>query len=133
MRARGWRVPGTLPGRLSLFDAEEHTTAAGQVLDLQYSDGLFVVSVFEQRGDLAPRLAGWRKIRLDGRDVYAGQPDRRSLTWSARGFVYTVIADAPPATVDAAVDALPHGSPPGFWGRMSRGFGRLASWLDPFR
>jgi sigma-E factor negative regulatory protein RseB len=133
MRARGWPVPSALPGGLSLFEAEEAATSSGKVLDLGYSDGLFVVSVFVQRGDLAPKLAGWQKITLDGRLMYAGQPDQRSLTWAGHGFVFTVMADAPPATLEAAVDALPYSSPPGFWGRLSRGFGRLVSWVNPFR
>lgn len=133
MRARGWPVPDALPGSLSLFEAEEAATSSGEVLDLGYSDGLFVVSVFVQRGDLAPKLAGWQKITLGGRLMYAGQPDQRSLSWAGHGFVFTVMADAPPATLDEAVDALPYSSPPGFWGRLSRGFGRLVSWVNPFR
>jgi sigma-E factor negative regulatory protein RseB len=133
MRAHGWPVPGALPEGLSLFEAEEAATSSGKVLDLGYSDGLSVVSVFVQRGDLAPKLAGWQKITLDGRLMYAGQPDRRSLTWAGHGFVFTVMADAPSATLDAAVNALPYSSPPGFWGRLSRGFGRLVSWVNPFR
>ena len=133
MRARGWPVPGNLPDGLALFEAGEAATRSGRVLDLGYSDGLFVVSVFVQRGDLAPKLAGWDKISLDGREMYAGQPDRRSLTWAGRGYVFTVMADAPSATLDRAVDTLPYSSPPGFWGRLSRGFARLASWVNPFR
>ncbi|HYZ57147.1 MAG TPA: hypothetical protein VE733_27100 [Streptosporangiaceae bacterium] len=133
MRARGWPVLGALPEDLSLFEAEETATSSGKVLDVSYSDGLSVVSVFVQRGDLAPKLAGWQKITLDGRHMYAGQPDQRSLTWAGHGFVFTVMADAPPATLEAAVGALPYSSPPGFWGRLSRGFGRLASWVNPFR
>jgi sigma-E factor negative regulatory protein RseB len=133
MRTHGWPVPGSLPQGLSLFEAEETVTSSGKVLDLGYSDGLSVVSVFVQRGNLAPKLAGWQKITLDGRLMYTGQPDRRSLTWAGHGFVFTVMADAPPATLDAAVNALPYSSPPGFWGRLSRGFGRLMSWVNPFR
>jgi sigma-E factor negative regulatory protein RseB len=133
LRARGWPVPGTLPDGLALFEAGEAATRSGQVLDLGYSDGLFVVSVFVQRGALAPKLAGWEKISLDGREMYAAQPDRRSLTWAGPGYVFTVMADAPPATLDRAVKTLPYSSPPGFWTRLSRGFGRLASWVNPFR
>ena len=33
----------------------------------------------------------------------------------------------------AVVGSLPHDKPPGFWKRMSRGFVRLASWVNPFR
>jgi sigma-E factor negative regulatory protein RseB len=133
LRARGWPVPGALPGGLSLFEAGSAATHSGQVLDLGYSDGLFVVSVFMQRGGLPPNLAGWQKVTLDGRDVYTGWTDPGCITWDGRGFVFTVMADAPTATLDQAVDALPYNAPPGFWKRLSRGFGRLASWVNPFR
>jgi sigma-E factor negative regulatory protein RseB len=128
----GWLVPAELPGGLSLFSGAQTTTSAGTVLDLGYSDGLSVVSVFEQRGDLAARLAGWQKAKVDGHVIYVAEPDQRSLTWSGHGMVYTVMADAPAQTVDAVVGALPHDAPPGFWKRMSRGFVRLASWVNPF-
>ncbi len=102
------------------------------MLDLGYSDGLFAVSIFVQRGGLAPKLAGYQKITLDGRDVYADQPDQRSVTWAGQGFVFTVMADAPSATLDQAVDALPYDAPRGFWGRLSNGFTRLARLANPF-
>jgi sigma-E factor negative regulatory protein RseB len=132
VRARGWPVPGQLPGNLTLFEAGETSTSSGTVLDLGYSDGLFEVSVFVQRGGLAPKLAGYQKITLDGRDVYADQPDQRSVTWAGQGFVFTVMADAPSATLAKAVDALPYDAPRGFWGRLSNGFTRLARLADPF-
>jgi sigma-E factor negative regulatory protein RseB len=133
MRARGWPVPAALPGGLSLFAAGAAATRSGQVLDLGYSDGLFVVSVFMQRGDLPSKLDGWQKITLAGRDVYTGRSAQRSVTWEGRGFVFTIMADAPAATLEQAVATLPYNKPPGFWKRLSRGFGRLASWVNPFR
>jgi sigma-E factor negative regulatory protein RseB len=132
LRARGWLVPPGLPGGLSLFTGARAATNTGTVLHLGYSDGLSVVSLFEQRGDLAARLAGWQRTTVAGHVVYA-RPDQRSFTWSSRGMVYFMIADAPAQTVDAVVRALPHDAPPGFWKRMSRGFTRLASWANPFR
>ena len=132
LHARGWLVPAELPGGLSLFTGAQTTTSAGTVLDLGYSDGLSVVSVFEQRGDLAASLAGWQQAKVDGHVIYVAEPDQRSLTWSGQGMVYTVMADAPAQTVAAVVGALPHDAPPGFWKRMSRGFVRLASWINPF-
>ncbi len=132
LHTSGWLVPAGLPGGLSLFTGAQTTTSAGTVLDLGYSDGLSVVSVFEERGDLAARLAGWQQAKVDGHVIYVAEPDQRSLTWSGHGMVYTVMADAPAQTVDAVVGALPHDAPPGFWKRMSRGFVRLASWVNPF-
>jgi sigma-E factor negative regulatory protein RseB len=132
LHTQGWLVPAGLPGGLSLFTGARTTTSTGTVLDLGYSDGLSVVSVFEQRGDLAAKLAGWQRTTVDGHVIYVAEPDQQSLTWSSRGMVYTVMADAPVQTVDAVVGALPHDTPPGFWKRMSRGFVRLASWVNPF-
>ena len=133
LRARGWLVPSGLPDDLSLFTGAQAATSSGAVIDLGYSDGLSVVSVFEQHGNLAAKLAGWQKTTVAGHVIYAAEPDQRSLTWSSRGMVYTVIADAPAQTVDAVVGVLPHDAPPGFWKRMSRGLARLASWANPFR
>ena len=132
LRASGWLVPPELPGGLSLFTGAQTQTNTGTVLDLGYSDGLSVVSLFEQRGNLAAKLAGWQKITVAGHVIYAAEPDQRSLTWASRGMVYTVMADAPAQTVDNVIRVLPHDKPPGFWKRMSRGFGRLASWVNPF-
>jgi len=132
LRTNGWLVPSELPGGLSLFTGVQTQTSTGAVLDLGYSDGLSVVSLFEQRGNLAAKLAGWQKITVAGHVIYAAEPDQRSLTWASRGMVYTVMADAPAQTVDNVIGVLPHDKPPGFWKRMSRGFGRLASWVNPF-
>ena len=132
LRARGWLVPSELPGGLALFTGAKTEAGTGNVLDLGYSDGLSVVSVFEQHGNLPATLPGWRKTKVNGHVVFVAEPDQRSLTWAGRGTVYTVMADAPAQTVDAVVGALPHDGPAGFWKRMSRGMGRLASWANPF-
>jgi sigma-E factor negative regulatory protein RseB len=129
----GWRVPAGLPEGLMLFTGGENRTSSGPVLDLSYSDGLYVISLFEQRGKLAAKLAGWQRTTVGGRVVYEAAPGQRSLTWAGNGMVYTVIADAPTPTVAAVVAALPYDKPPGFWKRMSRGLSRLASLVNPFR
>jgi sigma-E factor negative regulatory protein RseB len=133
LRAKGWPLPGKLPDNLVLFAASEASTKGGEVVDLSYSDGLSVVSLFVQRGVLPRAMPGWREEAVLGHTVYSTDPDGRSLVWSADGFVYTLIADAPTATVDRVVASLPHLGQPGFWGRIGRGLGRLASWADPFR
>lgn len=132
LRARGWPLPGRLPGGLTLFEARQAATASGPVLQLGYSDGLSEMSLFIQRGGLPRTLAGYQQVRMAGRTIYARDSAQQLLTWAGRGHVYTVIADAPAGTVDAVVDALPHEAAPGFWGRLTRGFARLASWADPF-
>ncbi len=136
LRAHGWPIPAVLPGGLRLFSATEQASRAGRlgpVLGLSYSDGLSVVSLFIQRGALPQAVPGWQPLTLHGIRVYAADPEGRSLTWSAGGFVITVIADAPPATVAAVVSSLPHSGPQSFWGRLGRGFRRLATLFNPFR
>lgn len=128
----GWRVAPVLSDGLTLYTGAQTSTPAGPVLDLDYSDGLYVVSLFEQRGKLAAKLAGWQQTKVGGRVVYASGSAQRSLTWAGNGMVYTLIADAPAPTVAAMVDALPYDKPPGFWKRMSRGLARLASLANPF-
>jgi sigma-E factor negative regulatory protein RseB len=133
LRAAGWPLPAQLPGQLSLVRASETSTPAGSVMDLAYSDGLSVISLFVQRGHLPAQLNGWSQVAMRGTRVYEAAPDQRSVAWSARGFVYTLIADAPDQTLDQVVGVLPHNARPGFLGRMGRGLGRLISWLNPFR
>jgi sigma-E factor negative regulatory protein RseB len=136
LRSQGWPLPGQLPDNLSLFTATRTSTRYGQVVGLSYSDGLAVVSLFVQRGQLAGPMPGWRPVSLDGRAVYAVDPaaqGERSLAWSAGGFVYTLIADAPGATVGQVVAALPGNAALGFWQRIGHGMQRLASWANPLR
>ena len=128
LREQGWPAPGGLPGGLRLLAA--HRTS--QVVDLDYSDGLSMVSVFVQRGELPVALPGWREISVSGQEVYSSDPDQRSLSWSAHGFVYTVIAAAPPTVVSSVVAAMPHDPQRGFWGRIAHGLKRLGSWANPF-
>jgi len=133
LRAKGWQLPGELPGKLSLFEATQTSTRSGPVVDLSYSDGLAVVSVFVQRGELERPGATWRPVTLRGRTVYSVDPEERSFAWSAGGFVYTLVADAPLETVSQVVAALPGTATLGFWQRMARGLHRIASWINPLR
>jgi sigma-E factor negative regulatory protein RseB len=132
LRARGWPLPATLPGHLTLFEASRTSTRTGEVVDLSYSDGLSEVSLFLQRGQLPRELPGWHRLAVRGQTILSSDPDQRCLAWSARGFVYTVIAEAPPATVNQIVAVLPHDGQVGLWQRMARGLRRLASWVNPF-
>jgi sigma-E factor negative regulatory protein RseB len=131
LRARGWPLPGQLPGNLVLFAATQTSARSGRVIDLSYSDGLAVISVFVQRGELGEPMPGWRQIGIRGQTVYSINPSERSFAWSSGGFVYTVVADAPAAVVSQVVAAMPNANRPGFWQRMAIGFRRLASWLNP--
>jgi sigma-E factor negative regulatory protein RseB len=129
LAGKGWPVPGSLPGGLPLYAAASANTASGEVADLEYSDGLYAVSLFAQRGTLAAKMPGWRQVSVGGQPAFVSG---HSVTWSASGFVYTVIADAPPQTVTQIVEALPRQSSPGVLDRLGRGFIRIARALNPF-
>lgn len=131
LRYHGWPVRTGLPDRLSLYDARQ-LDSSEPVVHLSYSDGLSVVSVFVQRGTLDARsMTGWHKATRGGRTVYLRDTVQQRAMWASRGYVFTVLADAPPPVVDSAVAALPHGGT-GFWGRIGRGMDRLTSWVNPF-
>jgi sigma-E factor negative regulatory protein RseB len=135
LRAEGWPVPGELAGNMALASVSRTATRSGQVLDASYSDGLSVVSLFIQRGELSAALPGWHRVDVHGVPVYStesGDLDEQGLAWSAGGFVYTVIADAPPQAISRVIAALPHDLHTGFWQRVARGIRRIGSWFDPF-
>jgi len=129
LAGKGWPVPGSLPGNLPLYAAASANTASGEVVDLEYSDGLYVVSVFAQRGTLAAKMPGWRQVNVGGQQAFVSG---HSVTWAVPGFVYTVIADAPPQTVTQVVKALPRDNSPGVLDRLGRGFIRIARAFNPF-
>jgi sigma-E factor negative regulatory protein RseB len=131
LRAEGWPLPGPLPDHLALLSARKGSTATGPVVDLDYSDGLSLVSVFLQRGHLKYRPPGWWRMTLGGSPVYADVSDGQMFVWPAQGFVYTLVAAAPPQTVAQVVAALPHGGSPGLLARLGHGLHRLVSWLVP--
>jgi sigma-E factor negative regulatory protein RseB len=129
LAGQGWQVPGTLPGNLPLYAAASTKTASGEIVDLEYSDGLYDVSLFVQRGTLATDMAGWRPVTVSGQQAFVAG---HSVTWAGPGFVYTMIADAPPQTMKQVVGVLPRGSQPSVLDRLGRGFARLARVLNPF-
>jgi hypothetical protein len=129
LNEQGWQVPGSLPGGLPLYAAASTKTTSGEVVDLEYSDGLYVVSLFVQRGTLAANMAGWQPVDVGGQQAFVSG---HSVTWSGLGFVYTMIADAPPETMTAVVGTLPRSDSPGVLSRLGRGFSRLARVINPF-
>ncbi len=133
LRRQGWPVPAKLAGNMALVGVSRAVPASGTVLDASYSDGLSVVSVFMQHGELPGAMPGWTRTEVHGQQVYSSEPDQRSLAWSAGGLVYTVISDAPQTTVDQVVSQLPHQRNGTVWQRVGRGLKRIGSWFDPFR
>ena len=112
LNGSGILLPRRLPGGLSLYAASEAATSTGQVSEFGFSDGLSAVSLFVEHL------------------VYVAQHE---VTMAGGGFVYTLVYDAPSATVEAVVGALPSNGAPGVLVRLGRGLGRLVSVLDPFR
>lgn len=130
LRVLGRRFPESLPGSLELFAV--HDTSPGY-LYLGYSDGLSVVSVFVQSGMLDEEyLRGWHAELRNGHTIWIRDSAEQEMIWASGGHVYTVFADAPADTVDAAVAVLPHEPAPGLWARLGRGASRLLSWVNPF-
>lgn len=134
MRSEGWAVPQTLPGELELYDARSREQDGTRVLHLSYSDGLSTVSLFAQRGRLdTDSLGGWSRDRIGEAEVWVGRAVPQRLVWSGGDKVYTLVADAPSETVDAAVRSLPHAQQSdGVLARLGRGLGRVGSWANPF-
>ncbi|MGH9042360.1 MAG: sigma-E factor regulatory protein RseB domain-containing protein [Acidimicrobiia bacterium] len=103
-----YRSPTKLGKGYRLVGAYEK---ANHVIHLFYSDGLHGLSVFEQRGHLSASAMpeGGRRVELDGRTVRSwSTPAGETVVWESDGVVYTVISDATPADVAAAVGDLPH-------------------------
>ena len=137
LRERGWPLPRNLPRQLSLFDARKTTRNGRPVVHLGYSDGLAIVSLFVQQGQLdASELHGMRRTTVAGHTVYVRGSVQRRIVWAGPHYVYALVADAAPRTVRTVVATLPHGSSQsgseGLWNRLARGFDRLVSWLNPF-
>jgi hypothetical protein len=130
-----WRPPQTLPGHLELFDARMRRHGDADVLHLAYSDGLSTLSVFAQRGGVHDRPGeGFHAERVQGSQVWVQPAAPERVVWQGHGRVFTLVSDASPGTVRAAVAALPHDRAPrgGLLARLGRGLSRLGSWLNPF-
>ena len=137
LRHAGWTVPQTLPGGLELYDARMRRDSTGtggreRVLHLSYSDGLFTVSVFAQRGRLdTARFSGWSTLDIGGTTVYTKPGLSEQAVWSGRNRVYTAVADAPDATVARTVETFPHEvASDHFFARVDRGFAKMAAWFN---
>ena len=134
LREGGWTVPGSLPHGYRLYDLRTTGAGEGKALHLSYSNGISVVSVFEQRGHLDESgMSGWHHAEVGGRTVYVRGTVPRQLMWVGPGTVFTVVADAPDEAVDDTVRALPGAQQqPGLWSRFVRGLSRIVSWCNPF-
>ncbi|MDX6240657.1 MAG: hypothetical protein QOG10_5477 [Kribbellaceae bacterium] len=133
LRAQGWNCADELPRSLKLYDV--HQDSAGGSLQFSYSDGLFTVSVFEQRGALDPAaLASYTVTSTaEGAKVYIRHGMPSYAVWSSGGIVYTLIGDIPYDALGQVVAAYPHEAPPKVTAvhRMGIGLAKMALWLTP--
>jgi negative regulator of sigma E activity len=133
LRSQGWTCSAALPSDLQLYDVHQDT--ASKSLQFSYSDGLFNVSLFEQRGELDPAaVAGYTAITTDeGARVYQRYGMPSYAMWSSGGIVYTLVGDLPYDQLGKVVAAFPHQPPPRVTAvqRMGTGLAKMAKWLTP--
>lgn len=127
LTAEGYDVPTSLAAGFQLVGVAHDDDMA----TARYGDGLSVLSVYQQHGDLDPSELDGATVRLlAGRDVWvwpASEPLR--LVWTGGDRTWTVVSDAPIAVVADAIASLPgdrigHDVP----SRIARGLARAADW-----
>ncbi|MFF0343738.1 sigma-E factor regulatory protein RseB domain-containing protein [Kribbella sp. NPDC004875] len=130
LRSEGWVCAPQLPASLTLYDVHQDTSNGS--LQFSYSDGLFNVSLFEQRGALDPAaVAGFTSTDSPGVYLRYGMPSY--VVWSSGGIVYTLIGDLPPDQLGQVVKAFPHEAPARLTAiqRLGTGLAKIATWLTP--
>ncbi len=134
LREDGWVLPGVLPAGLVLYRTRAVEVDGGDAYHLTYSDGLFTLSLFAQRGRLdTSELHGFTPTRVGGAAVHARTGLYRQLVWASGDTVYTLVADAPDSELAQVVEVLPHDKPgAGLRGRVGKGIDRMGSWINPF-
>lgn len=133
LRSQGWTCSAALPASLQLYDVHQDTATGS--LQFSYSDGLFNVSLFEQRGRLDPAaVAGYTTtVTPEGAEIHVRRGMPSYAVWSSGGIVYTLVGDLPADTLDQVVASFPHQPPETITAvqRMGTGLARIASWLTP--
>ncbi|MET9317626.1 transcriptional regulator [Kribbella sp. NPDC003505] len=130
LRSEGWVCAPELPAALKLYDVHQDTSNGS--LQFSYSDGLFNVSLFEQRGALDPAaVEGFSATDSPGVYVRYGMPSY--VVWSSGGIVYTLIGDLPPDQLGQVVRSFPHELPVKLSAiqRLGTGLAKIATWLTP--
>lgn len=134
LRADGFAAPKRLPGGYQA-DSIFHGARDRQPLHLVYGDGLYTVSLFQQRGRI-----DWNRLPAGGQPVkaFGGRsrlwPDAvpTRMVWEAEGITYTLVGDAPPDEFLAIARALPQAEPDHPLQRLLKGLSRLWSWVSPW-
>lgn len=131
----GWTCPATVVSGWQLTELDQ-VDSGSDTLHAEYSDGLTSVSIYEQRGALDPAdLAGFERVDAGSGVVYRRDGLPTQVVWQSGDMVYTVITDAPAATVDDLLSGLPTGTPeaddPGFGSRVGAGLDKMVGFLSP--
>jgi negative regulator of sigma E activity len=130
LRSQGWVCAPQLPASLTLYDVHQDTTNGS--LQFSYSDGLFNVSLFEQRGALDPAaVKGFSTTETPGVYLRYGMPSY--VVWSSGGIVYTLIGDLPPDQLGEVIRSFAHDVPVKLTAiqRLGTGLAKIATWLTP--
>ena len=101
----GYRAPANAGAGYLLLTRSRHSDG----VSLFYSDGLFTVSVFEQRGELdwdALPDGGTTETVAGNRSRRYAEPSGDVLVWERDGVVFTCVSDAPHDVFDTMVAGL---------------------------
>jgi hypothetical protein len=134
LRAEGYVVPHDLGAGYRLLAAHELALDDHPAVHLLYGDGLYTLSLFQQRGRLA---TGWRREAVALATQHGGTVWRwpgsepRHVVWTGDELTFTALTDAPADELLAAIGALPNDPPASALGRVARGFQRVGRWLAP--
>jgi sigma-E factor negative regulatory protein RseB len=135
LRDDGWVLPNALPAGMVLYRARAvEVPGGGQAVQLTYSDGLFALSLFTQRGRLdTSKLRNFTPTTVGGARVQSRTGLYRQVVWAGGDTVYTLVTDAPDADLEQIVKVLPHAEPSTTMrSRIGRGIDRMGSWINPF-
>ena len=135
-----WRIPEELPlgyELVAVYALDEGASTKATTLHLVYSDGLYTLSLFEQKGLLDPTAvaaSGGVRARLGSMDVHRWPgTEPATIGWSGDGLTFTVVSTAPGDELAAALDDLPRSASRSSVGhRLRRGLARIVDGAWPF-
>jgi hypothetical protein len=134
LRATGFVLPDRLPRGYELIAALEVAGARVPTVHAVYGDGLYTLSVFQQRGRMARTAVRGASelVTEDGGAVWRWPgSEPRKMVWSGDGGTFTVLTDAPTDEVLTAIAGLPTDPPPSTLDRLARGMARVGRWFWP--
>lgn len=101
----GRAVPQTLAG-LPLVSVQTDGTADPDLIQLGYSDGVWMVSVFQSRGVMSGRPA--HSVLDPQLAAYRTDGTPQMASWQSADAVITVVTDGPESLLAQVVHSLPH-------------------------